>query len=207
MGENKIVISGVASNVAFHHEAFGIYYYQTSVAVTRRSGNIDYLDVVASDETFGAYDYEGKEVVVHGAIRSRMDKNQMSEAYVAADTIEILDVPVAGGDLNKVEVEGFICNKNIEGKYTPITRRYILNLFLAIPRDRKRKGRADYIPCCIWGKTAKEIEKQVEQGSKIKLTGMLLSRELYKNGEFVSAPEISVNSVEVLNENNRVKKN
>mgnify|MGYP000023764101 CR=1 FL=1 len=207
MGENKIVISGVASSVAFHHEAFGIYYYQTSVAVTRRSGNIDYLDVVASDETFGAYDYEGKEVVVHGAIRSRIGKKQAREAYVAADTIEILDATVAGGDLNKVEVEGFICNKNIEGKYTPVTRRYILNLFLAIHRNNKRNGRTDYIPCCIWGETAKEIEKQVEQGSKIKITGMLLSRELYKNGEFVSVSEISVNSVEVLDENNRVKKN
>jgi primosomal replication protein N len=207
MGENKIVISGVASSVAFHHEAFGIYYYQTSVAVTRRSGNIDYLDVVASDETFGAYDYEGKKVVVHGAIRSRIEKKQAREAYVAADNIEILDAPVAGGDLNKVEVEGFICNKNIEGKYTPVTRRYILNLFLAIHRNNKRNGRADYIPCCIWGENAKEIEKQVEQGSKIKITGMLLSRELYKNGEFVSVSEISVNSVEVLDENNRVKKN
>lgn len=195
--ENKITISGIATGVAFSHEAYGKYYYRMPVMVTRSSGKTDYLTVVSSDSVLGIEDYDGKEVIVHGAIRSRKINSKDNVVYIAADSVDVLESSIANGDLNMVEIEGIVCNQNPHGKYTPVSGRYILNLFLAIKRKR---WRADYAPCCIWGKTAKAIEEKISQGSKIKLSGRLFSRELYRNSEFVDVYEISASEVEVINE-------
>ena len=72
------------------------------------------------------------------------------------------------------------CTREPYVKLTPVTHRKVLNLFVAIPRDFSE--RADFTRCTLWGKGA-DLAVDVKRNDYIKVTGRLMSRDVYVNDE------------------------
>ena len=197
---NKVRLSGRAGEIVFSHEHYGRYYYKFMLTVIRKSGAVDMFPIVIEDSIVRDNDYNGKEVVVTGAIRS-MDTSKNPNKhhnvnYIAADEVEILDEQVPDGDINKAEFIARSCTKEPYAKLTSVTHRKVSNLFVAIPRDFSE--RADFIRCTLWGKGA-DLAVDVKRNDYIKVTGRLMSRDVYVNGEETeSVYEISVKEMEKL---------
>lgn len=197
---NKVRLSGRAGEIVFSHEHYGRYYYKFMLTVIRKSGAVDMFPIVIEDSIVRDNDYNGKEVVVTGAIRS-MDTSKNPNKhhnvnYIAADKVEVLEEQVPEGDINEVEFIARSYTRDPCAKITPVTHRKVLNLFVAIPRDFSE--RADFIRCTLWGKGA-DLAVDVKRNDYIKVTGRLMSRDVYVNGEETeSVYEISVKEMEKL---------
>nr|DAT28693.1 MAG TPA: Single strand binding protein [Caudoviricetes sp.] len=197
---NKVRLSGRAGEIVFSHEHYGRYYYKFMLTVIRRSGAVDMFPIVIEDSVVRDNDYNGKEVLVTGAIRS-MDTSKNPNKhhnvnYIAADKVEVLEEQVPEGDINEVEFIARSCTIEPYAKLTPVTHRKVLNLFVAIPRDFSE--RADFIRCTLWGKGA-DLAVEVKRNDYIKVTGRLMSRDVYVNVEETeSVYEISVKEMEIL---------
>lgn len=197
---NKVRLSGRAGEIVFSHEHYGRYYYKFMLTVIRRSSAVDMFLIVIEDSVVCDNDYNGKEVVVTGAVRSMdISKNPNKHHnvnYIAADEVEILEEQVPEGDINEVEFIARSCTKEPYARLTPVTHRKVLNLFVAIPRDFSE--RADFIRCTLWGKGA-DLAVDVKRNDYIKVNGRLMSRDVYVNGEETeSVYEISVKEMEKL---------
>lgn len=197
---NKVRLSGIAGEIVFSHEHYGRYYYKFMLTVIRKSGAVDMFPIVIEDSVVRDNDYNGKEVVVTGVIRS-MDTSKNPNKhhnvnYIAADKVEILEEQVPDGDINEVEFIARSCTKEPYVKLTPVTHKKVLNLFVAIPRDFSE--RSDFTRCTLWGKGA-DLAVDVKRNDYIKVTGRLMSRDVYVNGEETeSVYEISVKEMEKL---------
>lgn len=197
---NKVRLSGRAGEKVFSHEHYGRYYYKFMLTVIRKSGAVDMFPIVIEDSVVRDNDYNGKEVLVTGAIRS-MDTSKNPNKhhnvnYIAADEVKILEEQVPEGDINEVEFIARSCTREPYAKLTPVTHKKVLNLFVAIPRDFSE--RADFIRCTLWGKGA-DLAVDVKRNDCIKVTGRLMSRDVYVNGEETeSVYEISVKEMEKL---------
>lgn len=198
---NKVRLSGRAGEIVFSHEHYGRYYYKFMLTVIRKSGAVDMFQIVIEDPIVRDNDYNGKEVVVTGAIRS-MDTSKNPNKhhnvnYIAADKVEILEEQVPDGDINEVEFIARSCTKEPYAKLTPVTHRKVSNLFVAIPRDFSE--RSDFTRCTLWGKGADLAVDVKRRNDYIKVTGRLMSRDVYVNGEETeSVYEISVKEMEKL---------
>jgi hypothetical protein len=197
---NKVRLSGRAGEIVFSHEHYGRYYYKFMLTVIRKSGAVDMFQIVIEDLIVRDNDYNGKEVVATVAIRS-MDTSKNPNKhhnvnYIAADKVEILEEQVPDGDINEVEFIARSCTKEPYAKLTPVTHRKVSNLFVAIPRDFSE--RSDFTRCTLWGKGA-DLAVDVKRNYYIKVTGRLMSRDVYVNGEETeSVYEISVKEMEKL---------
>ena len=90
-------------------------------------------------------------LTVTGQIRShniRSDGRRRLLIFVFAESIVAED----GEPINEVVLEGPLCKEPIYRR-TPLGRE-ICDVMLAVPRGYKR---ADYLPCILWGKVAKEV--------------------------------------------------
>ena len=67
---NKVKLSGRAGEIVFSHEHYGRYYYKFMLTVIRKSGAVDMFPIVIEDSIVRDNDYNGKEIVVTGSIRS-----------------------------------------------------------------------------------------------------------------------------------------
>ena len=171
---NKVRLFGRAGEIVFSHEHYGRYYYKFMLTVIRKSGAVDMFPIVIED--------------------SIVRDNDVN--YIEADKVEILEEQVPDGDINEVEFIARSCTKEPYAKLTPVTHRKVLNLFVAIPRDYSE--RADFIRCTLWGKGA-DLAVDVKRNDYIKVTGRLMSRDVYVNGEETeSVYEISVKEMEKL---------
>ena len=65
---NKVKLSGRAGEIVFSNEHYGRYYYKFMLTVIRKSGAVDMFPIVIEDSIVRDNDYNGKEVVVTGAI-------------------------------------------------------------------------------------------------------------------------------------------
>ena len=197
---NKARLSGRAGEITFSHEHYGRYYYKFALTVIRKSGAVDIFPIIIEDSVVRDNDYNGKEVVVTGAIRS-MDTSKNpnkhhNSNYIAADEVKILEEQIPEGDINEVEFIARSCTREPYVKLTPVTHKKVLNLFVAVPRDYSE--RADFIRCNLWGKGA-DLAVDVKRNDYIKVTGRLISRDVYVNGEETeSVYEISVKEMEKL---------
>ena len=197
---NKVRLSGRAGEIVFSHEHYGRYYYKFMLTVIRKSGAVDIFPIVIEDSVVRDNDYNGKEVVVTGAIRSmdtcKNPNKHHNNNYIAADKVEVLEEQVPEGDINEVEFIARSCTREPHAKLTPVTHRKVLNLFVAIPRDFSE--RADFIRCNLWGNGA-DLAVDVKRNDYIKVTGRLISRDVYIDGEETeSVYEISVKEMEKL---------
>ena len=168
---NHILLRGsLASLPQFSHENHGRRFFRFFLEVSRLSGAVDTLPIIAEETFLHSVDLsEGSMLTVSGQIRShnvRSDGRRHLLIFVFAQTLLCED----GEPLNDVILEGPLCREPTFRR-TPLGRE-ICDVMLAVPRSFKR---ADYLPCILWGKTAQEISR-CHTRDCIRICGRLQSR-------------------------------
>lgn len=195
---NSITLRGSLETLPeFSHENHGKRFYRFTLAVSRLSGNIDLLPVVAEEQLVHQLDPCGGEMIrVSGQVRShnlRTDGVRRLLIFVFATELCAED----GDSINEVTLEGPLCREPVFRR-TPLGRE-ICDIMLAVPRAFRR---ADYLPCILWGRTAQEISA-CHTRDCVRLYGRLQSRvytKLTENGpEERTAYEISGLTAQILN--------
>lgn len=196
---NIITLRGeLAALPEFSHENHGRQFYRFTLNVSRLSGAVDCLPVVAEDRLLNELDLSGGEMLtVTGQIRShniRTETGRRLLIFVFAMTLCAED----GESINEVILEGPLCREPTYRR-TPLGRE-ICDVMLAVPRTFRR---ADYLPCILWGRTAKEISA-CHTRERLRICGRLQSRSYIKLTEAGSeervAYEISALNAEIVEE-------
>lgn len=175
---NQVVLRGcLARAPEFSHENHGRSFYRFYLEVPRLSAAVDTLPVIASLELLQSVPIEqGEMITVTGQLRShnlRIDGKRRLLIFLFASGICIED----GEPLNEVILEGAICREPTFRR-TPLGRE-ICDVMLAVPRGY---GRADHIPCILWGQTAQEFSRYLVS-DLVRICGRLQSREYTKMTE------------------------
>ena len=133
------------------HENHGKQFYRFYLEVPRLSGAVDTLPVIAEEQLINAIDpTAGEMITVVGQIRSHNSRENGVRRlliFVYAGIVTAEDGP----PINEVTVSGPLCTEPIFRR-TPLGRE-ICDVMLAVPRAFHR---ADYLPCILWGRTARE---------------------------------------------------
>lgn len=196
---NHITLTGaLASAPEYSHSNHGRRFYSFYLEVSRLSGAIDRLQILASEELLASTCVtEGEALTVEGQIRSfnnRAPRGRKLIISVLAETIAVTDGPHA----NQVILQGVICKEPVFRR-TPLGRE-ICDVMLAVNRPYHR---ADYLPCILWGRCAQEVSVY-PVGTVLSITGRLQSREYLKvidgAAEQRTAYEISAVTAEILSE-------
>ena len=196
---NHITLTGaLASAPEYSHSNHGRRFYSFYLEVSRLSGAIDRLQILASEELLASTCVaEGEALTVEGQIRSfnnRAPHGRKLIISVLAETIAVTDGPHA----NQVILQGVICKEPVFRR-TPLGRE-ICDVMLAVNRPYHR---ADYLPCILWGRCAQEVSVY-PVGTVLSITGRLQSREYLKvidgAAEQRTAYEISAVTAEILSE-------
>ena len=172
---NHITLTGaLASAPEYSHSNHGRRFYSFYLEVSRLSGAIDRLQILAPEELLASTCVsEGDALTVEGQIRSfnnRAPKGRKLIISVLAEAIAVTDGPHA----NQVLLQGVICKEPIFRR-TPLGRE-ICDVMLAVNRPYHR---ADYLPCILWGRCAQEVS-DYPVGTVLSITGRLQSREYLK---------------------------
>ena len=196
---NHITLTGaLASAPEYSHSNHGRRFYSFYLEVSRLSGAIDRLQILAPEELLASTCVsEGDALTVEGQIRSfnnRAPKGRKLIISVLAEAIAVTDGPHA----NQVLLQGVICKEPIFRR-TPLGRE-ICDVMLAVNRPYHR---ADYLPCILWGRCAQEVS-DYPVGTVLSITGRLQSREYLKVIDGVAeqrtAYEISAVTAELVTE-------
>lgn len=193
---NKIFLRGELGELpSFSHENHNKQFYSFPLLVQRLSGTYDTINVVAAKELLDQIEPDkGSYLSVNGEVRSFNNKHGQGSRLVI--TVFAFDVLCDNGEpANEVILCGALCKEPVF-RQTPLGRD-ICDVMLAVNR---RYQRADYLPCIIWGRTAKDAAA-LRVGSQIKIIGRLQSREYIKvldgKSEKRMAYEISAIEVEI----------
>lgn len=196
---NTITVRGsLLALPSFSHENHGRRFYRFTLEVMRLSGAVDLLPVIAEETLLNEMDLSGGEMLtVCGQIRSH---NRRTEGvrhlmiFIFAASIVCEDAE----PINDVTLEGPLCREPTFRR-TPLGRE-ICDVMLAVPRAF---GRADYLPCILWGRTAQEVAA-CHTRDCIRIQGRLQSRvytKLTEDGpEERTAYEISALTAQILEE-------
>ena len=194
---NSITVRGsLLSLPEFSHENHGRKFYRFTLEVTRLSGAVDLLPVVAAEQLIRQLDpFEGDMICVTGQIRSHNLRDQNGRhllIFIFATEL----IAVDGQPANDVIIEGILC-RDPTYRRTPLGRE-ICDAMLAVPRAFRR---ADYLPCILWGRMAQEVSA-CRTGDKVRIFGRLQSRiytKLTEEGAIEkTAYEVSALTAEIL---------
>ena len=174
----------------FSHQSREERFYRFSLDVSRLSGTVDTIQVIARSGLLEALEPGGgSKLCVAGEIRSFNNKSGVGARLVITVFARELWFD-DGEDENVIELRGALC-KPPNLRVTPLGRE-ICDLMLAV---RRRYGRSDYLPCIAWGNCARAAARW-DVGAAVRLTGRIQSRAYLKteNGETVekTAYEVSV---------------
>ena len=196
---NYITLRGSLSELpVFSHENHGKRFFRFVLEVPRLSGAIDTLPVIAEESLLDEIDpTAGSMLTVTGQVRSHNRRTETARhllIFVFATGIIAED----GDPINDAIIEGPLCREPTYRR-TPLGRE-ICDAMLAVPRAFHR---ADYLPCILWGRVAKEIAA-CRTSDRIRIIGRLQSRVYTKLTEEGSvqrvAYEISALSADILSE-------
>ena len=182
----------------FSHENHGKRFYRFSLEVPRLSGAVDILPVIAESALIDSIDpTAGEMVTVVGQVRSHNSRENGVRRlliFVYAGAVLVEDGP----PINDVSVCGPLCKEPVYRR-TPLGRE-ICDIMLAVPRAFHR---ADYLPCILWGRTAREVS-DCHVRDQITVCGRLQSRiytKLSEDGvQERTAYEISALQAEIVEE-------
>lgn len=207
INNNRTYILGkVAKKLVFSHEICGEGFYLFYIEVLRKSGSTDTLPVIVSERLISINRLDvDRTVVINGQIRSynkHTDNEEHSHLILSvfAREIDVLEDAEIDPDVNNaVEIVGHLCKPPIYRK-TPLGRE-IADILVAVNRPY---GKSDYIPCIVWGRTAKFVGHLLV-GTHIEMTGRFQSRPYTKKIsedeiENRVAYEVSVSRVEIIEE-------
>lgn len=202
--DNNITVFGlVAEEPVFNHEAFGEKFFKMMVSVNRVSGTVDTLPVLISERIADMKKLKtGACVMITGRIKSYNEHIGEKSKLILAIFTEIIEIYENEVELpfnNDVVLRGFIC-KEPNYRVTPLGRE-ITDVLIAVNRAY---GKSDYIPCIVWGRTAKFVG-HLPVGTHIEMTGRFQSRPYAKKIsedeiENRVAYEVSVSKIEVIEE-------
>lgn len=172
---NTVTLRGILAQApVYSHENHGRKFYRFFLEVSRLSGAVDRLPVVAEQSLLTAHRLcAGCCLTVSGQIRShnrREDGIRRLLVFVFAGQLQ----PEEGPCLNDVAVEGVLCREPTYRR-TPLGRQ-ICDVMLAVPRAFHR---ADYLPCILWGAVAQEAAA-CHTGDRIRVLGRMQSRQYTK---------------------------
>lgn len=175
-GNNRVCIKGeIVLGFSYSHEVRGERFYMADIRTCRNSGYTDVIPLVVSERLVEAgHDYRGQVVSVNGQFRSHNPRKggwRRLELFVFVHEIEVLG---NHGNDNQVLLEGVLCKKPVYRK-TPLGRE-IAEVLLAVNR---LYGKADYIPCIVWGWNAK-VAARLKAGTAVNIQGRIQSREYVK---------------------------
>ena len=194
--DNQITLRGNLLALPYlSHENHGKKFYRFTLEVPRLSGTVDLLPIVAEESILNSMDLSGGEMItVTGQIRShnvRSDGIRRLLIFVFATSIICED----GEPINDVVIQGPLCKDPVYRR-TPLGRE-IRDVMLAVPRAFSR---ADYLPCILWGRTAREVA-DCHIRDEVTICGRLQSRvytKLTENGpEERTAYEVSALTAQI----------
>ena len=152
------------------HENHGKRFYRFCLEVPRLSGAVDILPVIAEETILNTIDpTAGEMITVVGQIRSHNNREagiRRLLIFVYAGVLIVEDGP----PINDVTLCGPLCKEPVYRR-TPLGRE-ICDVMLAVPRAFHR---ADYLPCILWGRTAREVAN-CHVRDQITVCGRLQSR-------------------------------
>ena len=164
--------------------------FQFHVKVMRNSGKFDIFRCIVLHHLMDKVKV-GNPIEIYGEIRTRNEwvnnKNKL-KVYVWAK--EIFNPAPEAVYTNRISLDGVICKPPIL-RDTPLGKR-ICDVLLAVNRPY---GESDYIPCILWGKSA-EIVSEKEVGARLVIRGRFQSREYEKDGQIMTAYEVSAEQFE-----------
>ena len=168
---NTITVRGSLQRLPeFSHENHGKRFLRFYLEVSRRSGAVDILPVIAEERVVNEIDpTAGEMLTVTGQIRSynhRSDGVRHLMIFIFASMVIAED----GDPLNDVVLTGTLCREPTFRR-TPLGRE-ICDVMVVAPRAFHR---ADYLPCILWGRTAQEVST-CHTGDQIYIEGRLQSR-------------------------------
>lgn len=189
---NKAVIAGTVVTEPACYECCGENFYSFEVAVKRDSGVEDVLPVNVS-QLLTEKITVGDKLKLEGQIRTyNKTINGKNKLIIVFFGQELKDYEE---EANQIELTGYFCKKPTH-RTTPLGRD-ICDVLLAVNRER---GKSDYIPCIIWGRTAAHIGT-LDTGVKVSVKGRFQSREYEKKNNDgtgiykMTAYEVSVNRI------------
>ena len=134
----------------FSHETGGKRFFRFLLEVPRLSGALDTLPVIVPEAVLNSLDLSGGEqLAVSGQLRThniRQDGRRKLLIFLYAEALRAEDGPPE----NEVSLTGKLCREPVYRR-TPLGRE-ICDVMLAVGRTYHR---ADYIPCILWGSTAR----------------------------------------------------
>lgn len=188
MNANQVWISGRLKD-EFEYR-YGIHenkFYQNKIEVARETGKIDSIPIVVSKkillDIFNGEELKDKYVEICGHFRSRnivdAEGRNHVDLYLFVRDIKLQseegEISEENKNSNCIFLEGCVCRPPIRRQ---ITRgNHIVEIMVAVNRDY---GKADYIPCIIWGKTGLFAERNLNVGDKVKIHGRVVSRKYPK---------------------------
>ena len=185
---NYVMLRGtVSEKPRFSHENRGELFYQFSLDVTRLSGAVDTIHIVARDRLLDELEpvEDGAvKLCVAGELRSFNNKSGIGPKLVITVFAKELWFD-DGEDENTVELSGTLC-KEPNHRVTPMGRE-ICDLMLAVNR---RYGRSDYLPCIAWGANAR-LAATLAVGTPVQLSGRIQSRSYTKLIEGQSVEKVA----------------
>ena len=172
---NQITLRGTLQNLPeFSHENHSRRFFRFFLEVPRLSGAVDILPGIAEEALLNAIDLSaGEMLTVTGQVRShnvRLDEKRHLLIFVFAVSLDCED----GEPINDVILEGPLCREPTFRR-TPLGRE-ICDVMLAVPRAFRR---ADYLPCILWGRTAKDAA-MCHTRDLVRICGRLQSRQYTK---------------------------
>ena len=206
------LVGKVTGERKFSHEIYGEKFYIFNLEIPRLSGNSDIIPITVSERLIKEDTLnEGNKLLIKGQFRSynsyENEKNRLILTVFAKDITEVEESNEEENEMtrkdtitNEVVLVGYICKKPIY-RQTPFGRE-ISDLLLAVNRAYNK---SDYIPCIAWGRNARFCQN-LEVGTEVKIVGRVQSRNYEKKHEDGTvetrvAYEVSVGSLEVINEN------
>ena len=174
------------------HENHGQLFYRQILEVPRLSGTADRLPLLVRQMQLPLLK-EGTSLRVEGQLRSFNNRSGPGRRLVLTVYARSLQ-PGLGEPVNRILLAGTLCKPPIYRR-TPLGRS-ISDLILAVPRSY---GRADYLPCIVWGSLAQRCAS-LSVGDGVRREGRLQSRQYIKveNGQNLTrtAFEVSVMKLE-----------
>ncbi|MCL2546477.1 MAG: single-stranded DNA-binding protein [Oscillospiraceae bacterium] len=188
------VISAPQVSHTTHRETF----YGFVLESRRLSGIDDYVKIICPESMLkeAAVDI-GDTIAVQGALRSYNNKSGIGNRLIITVLAQSI-IHSQGEPHNIVSLCGTLCKAPVFRK-TPLGRE-ICDMLLAVNR---RYGRADYLPCIVWGGQAREFA-DCEIGTKLSIEGRIQSRTYQKIEDGITvekiAYEVSIGKIEIFDE-------
>ncbi|MGI6728177.1 MAG: single-stranded DNA-binding protein [Anaerovoracaceae bacterium] len=181
---NQLELRGTIETMPeYSHKSYGEVFYCFTLAVERKSGYRDQLQVMVSERLIWNLDIKTDiKAYISGQIRTYNQiidgKNKLNIVAFARE-ISLLEEEEEETvlDENKVYLEGYLCKLPVY-RVSPLGRE-ICDMMLAVNR---MYNKSDYIPCIAWGRNASYAES-LKVGTRIRISGRFQSREYRKKDE------------------------